>query len=312
MVAEKTTTKESVVFQIGECMIGGSRAEYPTALMLSTFHQGDKTVTDHKTGRFDEKRVRRYLNRAIKLSKTTGNPLILDVLAETPEAMIRYLEFLGEAAPTTPFLIDSSSRDTRLAGLKHIEETGCTDNAIYDSISLLSTDEELEALRVSKIDAAILLAHNPLDLEPRGRLDVLLGTKDKEGLLAKAKRAGITKTLVDTVALDLAGLSLATAAMPIIKKELGLPVGAGSANSVAIWRRSNQISPAAKRYVAPALCTYLQCAGANFILPGPLCHAPRFFSTVAVTDALLAFASPEGPYPPTPPKTRNHPRYTTL
>ncbi len=312
MVAEKTGTAEPLVFQIGECIIGGNRAEYPTAIMLSTFHQGDKSVTDHKTGRFNEKRVRRHLNRATKLSETTGNPLVLDVLAETPEAMVRYLEFLAEAAPTTSFLIDSSSQETKMAGLKLVEETGRAEYAIYDSISLLSTDEELEALRASSIGAAILLAHNPLDLDPKGRLDVLRGTKGKEGLLAKAKRAGITKILVDTVALDLAGLSLATAAMPIIKRELGLPVGAGSANSVAIWRRSSQISPAAKRYVAPALCTYLQCAGANFILPGPLSNAPRFFSTIAVTDALLAFASPEGPYPPTPPKTRHHPRYTTL
>jgi tetrahydromethanopterin S-methyltransferase subunit H len=211
-----------------------------------------------------------------------------------------------------PGWIDSSSSDTRLAGVKHIEETGRTEYAIYDSISLLTTDEELEALRATNIDAAILLAHNPLELDPKGRLDVLRGTKEKEGLLAKAKRAGVTKLLIDTVALDLAGLSLATAAMPIIKQELGLPVGAGSANSVALWRRSSQISPAAKRYVAPALCTYLQCAGANFILPGALRHAPRFFSTVAVTDALLAFASPKGTYPPKPPKTRHHPRYTTL
>lgn len=312
MVASKTTSKEPVVFKIGDCFIGGGLAEYPTALMLSTFHQGDKTVTDHKTGSFDEKKVRRYLERAIKLSETTGNPLVLDVLAETPKAMKRYLEFLGEAAPTTPFLIDSSSHDTRLAGLKHVEETGRAEHAIYDSISLLSTDEELEAIRSSHVSAAILLAHNPLSLDPKGRLDVLYGTKGKEGLLAKAKRAGITKPLIDTVALDLAGLSLATAAIPIIKRELGLPVGAGSANSVAIWKRSKQISPAAKRYVAPALCTYLQCAGADYILPGSLRHAPRFFSTVAVTDALLAFAPPKGPYPPPPPKTRKHPRYTTL
>jgi tetrahydromethanopterin S-methyltransferase subunit H len=312
MVPEKTVTKEPVVFQVGDCFIGGGFAEYPTALMLSTFHQGDATVTDHKAGRFDEKRLRRYLERAIKLGETTGNPLILDVLAETPAAMTRYLEFLAEAAPKTPFLIDSSSSEAKLAGLKHVEETGRAELAIYDSISHLSTDEELEAIHSSRVQAAILLAHNPLNLDPKGRLDVLEGSSRKEGLLSKAKRAGITKPLVDTVALDLAGLSLATAAMPLIKRGLGLPVGAGSANSVALWKRSKQISPAAKRYVAPALCTYLQCAGADYILPGALRHAPRFFSTTAVTDALLAFAPPKGPYPPPPPKTRQHPRYTTL
>ncbi len=311
MVTDKTT-KEPVVFQIGNFMIGGHRSDYPTTIMLSTFHQGDRVVNDHKVGRFDEKRVRRYLDRATKLSGITGCPLVLDVLAETPKAMVRYLEFLAEAVPSTPFLIDSSSSETRLAGLKHVGDTGRADLAIYDSISHLSTDEELEAIRASGVSAAILLAHNPLSLDPKGRLDVLRGTKGKKGLLAKAKKAGVTKPLIDTVALDLAGFSLATAAVPIIKRELGLPVGAGPANSVALWERSSQISPTAKRYVAPTLCTYLQIAGADYVLPGPLLHAPRFFSTVAVTDALLAYASPEGPYPPTPPKTRHHPLYTTF
>ncbi len=303
---------EPVTFQIGGCIIGGRRGEYPTAIMLSIFHQGDRIVTNHKTGVFDKTRARRYLNRALKLSTTTRNPLILDILAETPQAMENYLTFIAEAAPTTPFLIDSASYETRLAGVKYIAETDRAKLAIYDSISPKTTDEELDTLRTAKIESAVILAHNPTILEPNGRLQVLNGTSNQEGLLAKAKRANITKPLVDTVALDLAGLSIAAAAMPIVKHELGLPVGAGSANSVSLWKRGRKISPAAKRYLAPALCTYLQCCGANFILPGPLRRAPRFFTAISVTDALLAYASPNEDFPPPPPKTKNHPRYTVL
>jgi tetrahydromethanopterin S-methyltransferase subunit H len=303
---------EPKTVQIGDIILGGRHGEYPTTLMLSIFHRGDRLVTDHRVGRFDKKKVKQYINRATKLSQTTGNPLILDVLAETPEAMNNYLAYLSDVAENIPFLIDSSSQEARFAGVSHAKQTGRTELAIYDAISHHTSNEELETLRTAKIQAAIVLAHNPLDIRPQGRLAALQGTSEEEGLLAKAGKAKLTKLLIDTVALDLAGLSIAASAMQFVKAELGYPVGAGSANSVAIWRRAKLISPAAKRYLSPALCTYLQCHGANFILAGPLRRAPRFFTATSVTDALLAYTSSEGSYPAPTPKTRNHPRYTIL
>ncbi len=303
---------EPKTVQIGDVILGGRRGEYPTTLMLSIFHRGDHLVTDPKQGKFDSKRAQRYLNRAIKLTETTGTPFILDVLAETPEAMTKYLAFLSESAPSIPFLIDSSSREARLAGITQVADANRAHLAIYDAISHHTTVEELKALKTAKIEAAIILAHNPLDIRPQGRLEALKGTPETEGLLAKASTAKISKILIDTVALDLAGLSIAATAMRFVKSELGYPVGTGSANSVALWRHASEISPAAKRYLAPALCSYLQCHGANFILAGPLRRAPRFFTAVSVTDALLAYTSPDGAYPAPTPKTRTHPRYKVL
>ncbi|MFX1405300.1 MAG: hypothetical protein ACFE9D_12650, partial [Promethearchaeota archaeon] len=220
---------EPKTVQIGDVILGGYRGEYPTALILSVFHRGDRLVSDSNRGKFDSKRAQRYINRAIKLAETTGTPLILDVLAETSEAMTNYLTFLAEAAPSLPYLIDSSSREARLAGIATTVDTGRTHLAVYDAISHHTTAEELKALKVAKIETAILLAHNPLDIRPQGRLEALKGTPGEEGLLVKAKTARISKILIDTVALDLAGLSIAATAMQFIKNELGLPVGAGSA-----------------------------------------------------------------------------------
>jgi len=298
--------------QIGDVILGGYHGEYPTVLILSMFHRGDRLVTNSIRGTFDSKRAQRYLNRAMKLTETTGTPLILDVLAETPEAMTNYLTFLAKSAPSLPFLVDSSSQEARLAGVATAVDTGRTQLAIYDAISHHTTSEELKALKAAKIEAAIILAHNPVDIRPQGRLEALKGTDEEEGLLAKAETAQISKILIDTVALDLAGLSIAATAMQFVKNELGLPVGAGSANSVALWRHASEISPAAKRYLAPALCTYLQCHGADFILAGPLRRAPRFFAATSATDALLAYTSPDGAYPAPTPKIRTHPRYKVL
>lgn len=311
-MANQPQPVEPKIVQIGDVILGGRRGEYPTTLILSIFHRGDKLVSNAKQGQFNKKRAQQYLIRAMKLIETTGTPLILDVLAETPEAMSNYLHFLAEHAENIPYLIDSSNRDARLAGIKAAADTGRASLAIYDAISHHTTPEELKALKTAKITAAIILAHNPLDIRPQGRLEVLKGTSEAEGLLAKAETAKITKILIDTVALDLAGLSIAATAMQFVKTEFGFPVGAGSANSVALWRHANDISPAAKRYLAPALCSYLQCQGADFILAGPLRRAPRFFTAVSVTDALLAYTSPNGAYPAPTPKIQNHPRYKVL
>ena len=311
-MTKSATRVELVTYQIGDYQIGGPPGEHPTALMLSIFHQRDRLVTDTKQGLFNKTRAQRYIDRACHLSETTGSPFLLDVLAETPTAMVRYLEFITQAAEGIPFLIDSSSEEARVAGVKYVAETGLADIAIYDSINQYTTPDEIIALRSAKITAAILLAHNPKDIQPMGRLTVLKGSPKQEGLLAKATQANVTKPLIDTAALDLAGLSIAAAAFRFVKDALGLPVGAGSGNSVALWKHASKISPAAKRYLAPALISYLQCHGANFVFPGTLRHAPRFFTTASVTDALRAYTTPNGTYPSSVPKTRKHPRYTVL
>ena len=110
-MSQRSRPVEPITVQIGDIILGGRRGEYPTTLILSIFHRGDRIVSDHKVGRFDKKQAKRYLNRANKLSQTTGNPLILDVLAETPEAMKKYLTFLSEVAENIPFLIADEIHD---------------------------------------------------------------------------------------------------------------------------------------------------------------------------------------------------------
>jgi tetrahydromethanopterin S-methyltransferase subunit H len=192
-MTQQSSPVEPKTVQIGDVILGGHRGEYPTTLMLSIFHRGDRLVTDHRVGRFDKKKAKQYINRAIKLSQTTGNPLVLDVLAETPEAMNNYLSYLTETAESVPFLIDSSSLEARFAGISYVKQTGRSDLAIYDAISHHTSNEELEALRTAKIQAAIVLAHNPLDIRPQGRLASLKGTLEEEGLLASTPLPSILR-----------------------------------------------------------------------------------------------------------------------
>ena len=53
---ESTSPTAPVVVQIGDISIGGNRGEYPTTLMLSTFHTRDPIVSNHKTGQFNDER----------------------------------------------------------------------------------------------------------------------------------------------------------------------------------------------------------------------------------------------------------------
>ena len=49
------------------------------------------------------------------MSDLTGNPHIVHTFGATPEAIVKYLEFVGEATDA-PFFIDSTSAEARVAG----------------------------------------------------------------------------------------------------------------------------------------------------------------------------------------------------
>ncbi len=114
---------------------------------------------------------------------------MLDAVARTPEAMVKYLEFCVDATEA-PILIDGVPK-ARVAGVEYAFEAGFADRVVYNSI-LLPMRDELYNIKRAGIKAAILLAYNPKNPWARGRLEVV------EQLLNIAQEAGVEKHLIDT------------------------------------------------------------------------------------------------------------------
>ena len=71
--------------------------------------------------------------------------------------------------------------------------------AIYNSLSLATSEPEVQSIKESEIDSAILLAYNPSDMSIDGHMAILEtgGSVRDHGLVPLARELGMTNLLVD-------------------------------------------------------------------------------------------------------------------
>jgi len=278
------------IFEIGGIQVGGQPGELPTVLIGSIFYEGHKIVLDPTNGIFDKKRAEELITNQDEISKKTANPCMVDVVALAPQAMQKYIEFVAETTKA-PILVDSSSVETKIAGLKYSREIGLNSRIVYNSINYHFDTQEISALKESKVNAAIILTYNPRNVMPNGRTEILKGTSTQKGLLKTAEDAGVEKPLIDTAVLDAPSIGLAAEAITLVKSEFGLPCGAGPVNAVSEWKRVEELGIYAKQVCMANAVTALQHAGANFVLYGPIGKAETVFPAAAMTDALIAYSA---------------------
>lgn len=149
--------------------------------------------------------------------------------------------------------------------MKYAVEVGLISRVIYNSLTLASKSEELEAIKESGIESAILLTYKTGLMKSEDRVKVI-----KE-LLPRAEQAGISKPLVDTFVIDIPSLSMACRAMLDIKREFGFPCGCGAHNAISTWSGfERRMGTQAVKPCITAINTTPVALGADFILYGPI------------------------------------------
>jgi tetrahydromethanopterin S-methyltransferase subunit H len=250
----------------------------------SLFYLGHKLVTDAKTGKFDRQGAKSLLETQDQVSAKTGIPCMVDVVGNTEEAMRHYIDFVAETTES-PFLLDSTSADTKMAAIRYAAEIGLTKRVVYNSLMPLSSSDEFEAIREVKLEQAILLAYSKNLASTTERIEIIK-PEEGTGLLDRAQEHGITKPLIDTVVLDIPTLGLACRAIHVLKDKFGLVCGCGAHNAVDTWRGLKTKFRSGLLETGVATSTVLAAsAGADFILYGPLEHAEAVFPMVAMVDA---------------------------
>lgn len=279
------------IVRIGDLTIGGQPGEFPTILIGSIFYDRHRIVEDPKRGKFDAEQGLELIRHLEEISEKTGNPFMLDVVGNTPEALEKYVAFVAENCDV-PFLVDSSSVHTRLQAIKYAIDVGLRGRSIYNSIDFHTNEEELSFITEIGVESAVVMAFNPRDLRPEGRLELLTGSSEKTGLVEKARQAGIEKLLVDTAVLDVPSIGLSARTVLLVKERLGLPCGCAPSNAVSSWERCKEnygeIGFKACRASANAMPIFF---GADYILFGPISYANEVFPVCAMADALVAYTS---------------------
>jgi len=281
---------EQKILDIAGVKVGGQPGELPTVLVGSIFYDKHKIVTDHLRGQFDRKSAEAVLNDTCCMVEKTGNPIIIDIVGSSAQALIRYIDFVSSIL-TSPFLVDGPTTDARLPAIQHAVEVGLRDRAIYNSIDCNIRENEVMALKDAEVESAVLLAHNPRNVWPEGRIEILHGFEDQVGLLKVAEEAGVKKTLIDVAVLDVPSVGLAMKAIHLVKEDTGLPTGCGPSNATSTWKslkKGKLGGDAAIACEATANAVTIPM-GANFVLYGPIENTGRVFPAIALTDALVAY-----------------------
>lgn len=285
--------------KIGNVMVGGKPGELPTVLVGSIFHEGHKIVKDRRLGIFDKKKALQLIRVQDEMSEKTGVPCMVDVVAETSDTLIKYLDFVAEATEA-PFLINGPSASVRIAAAKHIVEVGLQDRAVYNSINYTLNEKEIEAIKEIGIKSSIVQAFNPKNALPDGMISIL------EKLLGDVYKAGVEKPLILTPVLDVPSIGFASEGILMVKERFGLPAGTAPVGVIGKWRRILDYGLEAKKICRGGAIAVAQLMGADFIIYGSIAKAKTVFPVTAMIDAIIAYKARRFGIKPI---VKNHPIY---
>ncbi len=231
--------KEQTVLDFNGYKIGGQPGEYPRVLGASIFYNKHETVLDEHTGKIDKAKAEALWNRCLELYDATGHWYFCQIIAEYGEAFESYIDWFCSIDDQFPFLMDSSAPAALAHACKYVTEAGVADRAVYNSINGSIGPENIEAIKKSDVDAAIVLAFNPGDPSVRGREKVLTegGVAGQEkSMMAIAEECGIKRPILDTAATPL-GLGSGGSFREILacKAIHGLPTGGAYHNMTVSW-----------------------------------------------------------------------------
>ena len=274
-------TKPQQEITLGDIIVGGQPGKNPTVLMGGLFFSGTP----------DYQFARKEIDAMVSISKKTGIPWLVDFFIKKPEYVEEMVSFIKDIIPRPhPFSVDVTDPLVKIQVLSCLDDHGLLDRTIYNSIHVGVTLEEREALKNHTPMAAILVAFNPKDTSPDGKIEVLETGAHllDEGLFSVAEDCGISKILVDTAALAPGHNSgAAVAAIPVIKEEYGLPTGCAIHNVVEKSKWISQISDA-KEVVDVSSNINISLFGGDFAIFGAVANASMVFPVMAFEDILIS------------------------
>jgi len=274
-------TKEQKILDIQGISFGGQPGMYPTVLFAGLFFKGTPDFNDAK----------RQILTVSHLSEQTGTPVIPDIIIRKTEYITPILSFIETTLPQNmPFSVDIVDPSIKIEVLAQLAERKLLPRTIYNSVHIGITAQETESLREHTPEMVIIVAFNPKDTSPDGKIEVLENGAHLQdsGLLEIVRKIGVKKTLIDTAALAPGENSgAAIAALPVIKEEYGLPVGCAIHNVVekSVWL--NDFLPA-KKTVDAASNASVPLFGGDYAIFGPIENAPLVVPLIAWQDIMVS------------------------
>jgi len=217
---------ENTPYIYGNIMLGRGNFDLPPVLIGTIFYQG-QTIIDRKNPEvFDVEKAKKRISTQKTLAKQYKIPDLIELNADTPEAMIKYLEFyLDNFEP--PFVLGGTF-DARLAGIEYLKERGIGPNEyIYNTISNLKNKKEVEVIQKNKIDSIVILIIGSENMTSTQRYNYLIqkNQPNNESLLEGLSKLGVDKIWIDGGVITMESLAHILETQRLISESLKIPVG---------------------------------------------------------------------------------------
>jgi tetrahydromethanopterin S-methyltransferase subunit H len=277
-----TLQRQQKVFTFNGINIGGQPGETPPLMISSMFHNKDRILRDRK-GDFDRQRATEIIRKQEEMSRLTGIPGMVAMVANTPEEAKIYMDFFLETTDMA-FGIDMWVAEQRAKATEYVAKLGVQDKFLYNSITPWDKDirGQVQRLKDLGIRHVVIQAFDDQDQTPGGRV------KSLESILAQG--AGDFDTIiVDTSVMNLPATSFSLVANRLIKEKHGFPCGGAYSNGTHMWKEIKEkwglegfkAMDAVVQGMASALWS-------DFNFCGPAVTAPRVFPAVASAHMLLS------------------------
>jgi tetrahydromethanopterin S-methyltransferase subunit H len=278
-------TQQQKVYDIGGVRIGGRPGENASVLLGSMFYRGHKVVSDPEKGIFDKQKAKDLLDREADFSAQTGNPRFIDVIGDTGEALINFIEWTAVNC-SSPILVDSALPKARMMAIKHFAKTEVMSRLIYNSMESHYKPEEMACIKECGIKSAIVLPISTKALKPKDRVKFL-----RENMVPAAEKAGLENLLIDVGVLDIPSVGWSAQATREIKETLGYPCGCAPSNAIYLWDKLRKRGTPAFEATAALVYGLPICVGGSFIFYGPTRNAPWVYPAISAIDAMMAYGA---------------------
>jgi tetrahydromethanopterin S-methyltransferase subunit H len=261
--------------------VGFGSFKLPPVLIGTMFYQGQRLIDNNDITRFDKDKALKRIENHLQLSNQYKIPALIEISADTPDAMISYLKFyLDNFKP--PFVL-GGTLDARISGVAYLYEHGYkSDDFIYNAISNLKNQKEKELFKEYEIQTAIILVLASPNMTSTQRFSYITDKTQPNNvsLFEGLKELGVRYIWIDGGVVNLESLVHILETQKMISTAFKIPVG--TAPNLFLFKYS---SPRLNlkfhtRYRRSSIM-FIASWYSNFIFYGPIEDATECFSSAA-------------------------------
>jgi tetrahydromethanopterin S-methyltransferase subunit H len=264
-------------YEYGTLKLGYGNFKRPPILIGTMFYQGQTLVERDDPSKFNIEKAEKRILKQKSLAMQYKIPDLLEISADTPKAMLKYLDFyLDHFEP--PFVL-GGTLEARSAGLEYLNERGIKPTEfIYNAISNLKNKVEIDLLKRFKIQSAVILILASPNMTSTQRYAYITEKNQQNdiNIIEGLKNLGIERIWIDGGVINLESLAHIMETQQLISTSLKLPVG--TAPNLFLFKYSSpRLNEKFHTRYRRASIMFITTWYSNFIFYGPIEDATECF-----------------------------------